>query len=714
MEELDLKELFTMVWRKKLSIIVIIAISILIGYIYTTNYTTPLYKSTATIMLGKINLIATATTEQEISNENVSISSSDLTLNSNLIVTYSELIKSRSVMEAAKENLNYDISVDALISSVSVSRVNDSDLLAITASNIDPNVAKDIVTSVVSIFAEKIKTIYKIDNVYVIDTPVAASGPYNINHKKDILMSACIGALVAAAYVFLWIFIDNTVKNSDDIENIVKIKNLINIPYDKRKKEELIVEKDSKSIISEAFRTFRTNVQFSTIDTSGAQTLLVTSCLPNEGKSYVSANLASAFAQVGKKVILVDSDMRRGRQARIFNVPNKNGLSNYISNIDANGFEINGHVSDYIKKTGIKNLSVITAGSIPPNPAELLSSERLKELVEELKKKFDVIIFDGAPVLPITDSLLIGRVVVKTIIVAEQNKTKRDNLINAKNSIEHVGGKVIGVALNKVTIAGGDYSDNYYYYSSEDKPLTFKEKVKRLIKKFSMSIKDKFSKVAKKEKTVEPIKNENKMQEEISNKNEVSDKKEEKRIKNEEEKKIKAEEKVQKKSEKVHEEEIKKEEQEKEKAILEEKAKKELEEAKKAEELAKEAELKEQKEQEKIANKEKRKAEWNNKINHITGKALAKKDEISENFNAKKEERQIKNSERKAKKAEKRKMRVEEKVMKYAEIAKIREEERIKREQEKAKLAVKKATDSKITDEDLEENLYPKSKYNKF
>ena len=123
----------------------------------------------------------------------------------------------------------------------------------------------------------------------------------------------------------------------------------------------------------------------------------------------MSANLAVAFAKAGKKVILIDADMRRGRESKIFNIPNELGLSNYLSNLDKNGMEINERVNKYIKETEVKNLNVITSGNIPPNSADLLTSDRLKELLKELGVFYDLIIIDGAPVLPSPDSLILTR-----------------------------------------------------------------------------------------------------------------------------------------------------------------------------------------------------------------------------------------------------------------------------------------------------------------
>ncbi len=759
MEELNFKDVLTIIWRKKISIIVIITISIIIGSVYTFKYTTPRYKSSASVILGKVS----SASNGEVLESEKDITMSDLNLNSSLIDTYSELVRSRSIMESVSQRLNHTISVDSLMESVSVARVGSSDLLQVTATNNDPVIAKNIVTEVVDVFSEYVKEIYKIENVYIIDQPSIEYVPYNINHVRDIAISILMGLIISILYVYIYSFVDNTVKSSKDIEELLNVKTLINIPFDKNKKEELITVNDSKSIISEAFKTLRTNIQFSNVDLKGAQTLLITSCLPSEGKSYVSANLAITFAQAGKKVILVDSDMRRGRQSKIFKVSNMNGLSNYISNIDSNGMEINWNLGEYIKRTDIKNLNIITAGSVPPNPAELLASARLNELIESLKNYYDIIIFDGAPILPITDSLILGRVLEKVMLVAENNKTKKDNLVKAKSNIEDVGGKVIGIALNKVDVSNGKYGDEYYYYysSQDEKTNTFKEKIcaftKEKIEKTHNCFENLVKKIKSLNKRISDVNKSEKMNKIEQRKIEAEKKKEvQRRIKAVEieenkrkiqERKRQAEEKAKRDAEiaKMREAEKQKIEQERARQA-EEKAKRDAEIAKKreaerlrkekerlaleaerikqakieAEERAKEdaimAEEKARREQEeqqrreeertkKIAIAEERakeraqkRAEWNKKVNVFKGKALAKKDEISEEIKLKAEEYSKKYNDYKAIKAEENKTKLEEKAKRDAEVAKIREEEKIKREQERKIQAEEKAKkDAEIT-----------------
>ena len=232
-------------------------------------------------------------------------------------------------------------------------------------------------------------------------------------------------------------------------------------------KKELIAELDPKSPISEVFRTLRTNIQF--MNTKGKlKTILVTSTFPGEGKSWVASNLAVTFAQAGKKVVLIDADMRKGRQYNIFGISPIPGLSNYLSGIDVdNGERDITDIADYVQDTEVDNLFVMPAGNIPPNPSELLISPQMVDLLEQLKDLCDIVIIDGTPNELVTDSLILTRLVDSTIIVTASKQTKKDNLRRAIQNIQNVGGKIAGVVVNKVPIAAKKYEQSYYYGSTE-------------------------------------------------------------------------------------------------------------------------------------------------------------------------------------------------------------------------------------------------------
>lgn len=219
---------------------------------------------------------------------------------------------------------------------------------------------------------------------------------------------------------------------------------------------ELIVATNPKSSIAEAIKTIRTNLQFSSVDDK-VKSILVTSSFSGEGKSFVTSNLAVAFAQAGTKVLIVDCDLRRGRQHNIFHVENLEGLSNLL--ID----DVEKKYKHYIKKTRYENIYVLPMGIVPPNPSELLASDKNKQLVEILAKNYDLVIYDGVPVGGLTDSIIMADLVDKIVIVSAYKQTPIELLNNTKKNLEKFSDKIAGVVLNKYPATKDHYYSNYYY-----------------------------------------------------------------------------------------------------------------------------------------------------------------------------------------------------------------------------------------------------------
>ena len=234
-------------------------------------------------------------------------------------------------------------------------------------------------------------------------------------------------------------------------------------------KKELITQRDPKSPVSEVFRTLRTNIQFMSTNKK-LKTLLITSTFPSEGKSWVASNLAVTFAQAGNKVILIDADMRKGRQYTIFGASPRPGLSNYLSGIDlTEGQEPD--IINYLQKTEIENLLLMPAGNIPPNPSELLVSPQMNKLLEDLKQACDIIVIDGTPCELVTDSVILSRIVDSTVIVTAHKETRKDNLERVIKNIQNVGGHLAGVVINKMPVSIKKYNENYYYASTSGSTL---------------------------------------------------------------------------------------------------------------------------------------------------------------------------------------------------------------------------------------------------
>lgn len=215
----------------------------------------------------------------------------------------------------------------------------------------------------------------------------------------------------------------------------------------------IITDVNPKSYISEAYRTLRTNIQFSTID-NNIRSIVITSPEPSEGKSTIITNLAVAFAQEGKKVILIDADLRKPTIHRYFMKSNRIGLSNLL----AGQFTIQQAITD----THIENLSLICSGPIPPNPAEMLNSKRMEQQLLELKDSFDIILLDTPPILAVTDSQVLSAKCDGVVLVLNSGKVKRDTARKAVERLQQVNARMLGVVLNNKERKQND--DSYYYY----------------------------------------------------------------------------------------------------------------------------------------------------------------------------------------------------------------------------------------------------------
>ena len=217
----------------------------------------------------------------------------------------------------------------------------------------------------------------------------------------------------------------------------------------------IVVADNPTSIVSEQIRTIRTNIQFSMIDKK-LQTLLVTSATAETGKTTIATNLAAAFAAEGLQVLLVATDMRKPRLQKIFDLSKEKGLTYLITNPLIK-------VEDVARKTYIENLSVITCGPVPPNPSELLNSNRMVELIEDMKEQYDLVIFDSPPLLAVTDAQILSTKVDGTIFVIPQGEVTNEEIRNASERLKKVNANVLGTVLNKVE----PNADAYYYYESE-------------------------------------------------------------------------------------------------------------------------------------------------------------------------------------------------------------------------------------------------------
>ena len=450
MEEINLKELFDYFIDKIKYIIIATLVCCLIGGIYTKFLTVPMYKSSTTVILGS-------------NQEGTGITQSDISINNNLVSTYAEIIKSRRVLEQVQKELNESYTYKELASEISVSSINNTQIIKITVEDNNALNAKIIANLVAKVFTVEVPELYNLDNVHILDVAIEEDEPYNINVAKSSIIGGLLGLVLSSGIFFVIYYFDRTAKSVEQVEEVLQMPILGSVEETKNLKEELVVATNPKEIISEQIRTIRTNLQFTSADEK-IKTILITSSIPSEGKSFISSNLATAFAQNNKKVLIVDCDMRKGRVNKIFKISNRIGLSNLLAYKE----DDEENLEDYVFKTKIDNLYVIPRGKVPPNPSELLNSQKTAKLISLLSEIFDYIIFDGPPVNGLSDSLIMSDFVDRTIVVTSLNSAPIELLESTKKMLTNVNAKVAGVIVNKVPRRKGSGKSYYYYENTEE------------------------------------------------------------------------------------------------------------------------------------------------------------------------------------------------------------------------------------------------------
>ncbi len=313
------------------------------------------------------------------------------------------------------------------------------------------------------------------NNLLVIDPAIVSFSPVSPRPMMNTLLATAVGAIWAVMIIFVREFLDDTIRSGEQLEHLTQLPVLahigkINDPKQELKEgdktkatkkvsqDHLIVVKHSRSPIAESYRMLRANIEFAVLDRP-LQTLLVTSSGPKEGKSTTVANLATAIAHTGRKVLIVDTDLRRPTIHTFFGLSNDQGITMALMHTDT-------PIGTYIQSTNVDNLSILASGPIPPNPAELLGSQRMNQIIDELKSMFDVVIFDSPPVMAVVDANLLARTCDATLLVVLIAATRAKGLVRTKEQLRQAGARLVGTVLNQVTKEHGGYYDYYHYYYS--------------------------------------------------------------------------------------------------------------------------------------------------------------------------------------------------------------------------------------------------------
>jgi capsular exopolysaccharide synthesis family protein len=296
--------------------------------------------------------------------------------------------------------------------------------------------------------------------VTVVQPPTTPTVPVSPKPVRNIVLGVVVGLLLGLGAAVLRETLDRSVKTADDVKRVTDAPLLGSIAHDPdAPKRPLIVEVDPRSPRAEAFRSLRTNLQF--VDAANhPRTIVVTSSLAGEGKSTLTANLALTMAQAGSRVCLIEADLRRPKVLEYMGLEGSVGLTDAL--IDR------ADVIDVIQPYGGTNLWVLGAGPIPPNPSELLGSTAMRALLQNLSSRFDYVVIDAPPTLPVTDAVVLCKLVDGAIVVVGSGIVDRDQLGHTLESLESVNGQILGLVLNRVPAKGGNQYGGYAYDAPEE------------------------------------------------------------------------------------------------------------------------------------------------------------------------------------------------------------------------------------------------------
>jgi capsular exopolysaccharide synthesis family protein len=449
---LNLQDFVKLLRTRWLTVVATTIVTVL-GAVAITLLTTPLYQASTRLFVSTTTGGASASDTYQGNR-----------LSQERVVSYTQLLTGQTLAQRTIDKLGLTISADTLRENVTASAKPDTVLIDVAVLDTSPVRARDIANALSDEFvvmARELETPEdgsKPDARVVVEQRASIPGsPVIPKTARNIGIGVVLGLFLGIGLAVLRDLLDNTVKNRDVLEEITGAGIVGSIPLDKdRRKHPAISFDRDNTTIAEAFRKLRTNLQFLAVD-NPPRVIVVTSSMPNEGKSTTAINIALALAEAEHNVVLVDGDMRRPMLHKYLDLVGPVGFSTVLSG----GVSL----SEALQKTSFPGVSVLTSGTAPPNPSELLGSQTAKKLLIELRAQFDYVIVDSTPLLAVTDATLLAAGADGVLIIARFSQTKRDQLVHAIRNLEDVGATVLGTVFTMTPTRGSSsYSYSYGYY----------------------------------------------------------------------------------------------------------------------------------------------------------------------------------------------------------------------------------------------------------
>lgn len=478
--EVDIGRIWKAIRKKFWLICIVSVLCAAITVVSTFFLVTPKYESSAMFYVNNNSL--------SVGDASFSISQGDISAAKSLVDTYIVILTSRACLNDVLDYTSIDMSDKELRSMISADSVNSTEIFKVTVTSTDPEEAEKLANAIAYILPKRISSIVEGTSANIVDSAVKASSPCSPSYPKNAVIGFVLGMLISLAVIVLKVVFDVTIRDEEDISRCCDYPILANVPdminntnsgseyygYGNRNsrktktnvsKRQAVIGKNISFVASEAYKLLRTKLQFSFVDEVVCPVIGVSSALAGEGKSLSSINLAYSLAQLDKRVLLIDCDMRRPSLSTKLSISKTPGLSNYLT-----GYNDITSVIQVCSLDEEKSFSIIASGDNPPNPIELLSSTKMAKVIERLRGSYDYIILDLPPVGEVSDAMVAAKLTDGVLLVVRQDYCNSVALSAAVSQFEFIESRILGIVLNCVGESSGSYSKyGKGYYSKYSK-----------------------------------------------------------------------------------------------------------------------------------------------------------------------------------------------------------------------------------------------------
>lgn len=451
--ELELRDYLRILRKRKWWVILSLVACLGAAAVFTVR-ATPVYEAESKLFVG----------QQQVTTQQLPQGVQVTQLSLQLLETYAEVLRTRPIAEHAVEEAALPIRPTDLVEDLEATPILDTQLIRLRYRSPDPALAQRVVNATADAFVSEIENIEAVPGttgeepavkVSVVESALRPESPVSPQPVRNMVLAFVLGAMLGVGVAFLVEYLDTSVKDTEDVERVTGYPVLAAVPRFDTKGEEVHLERDPQAASSEAFRKLRTAIQFLGVD-DPVRTVLVTSPFARDGKSTTAVNLAAAFAQGGYRTLLLEADLRRPSFHHVFGVrPDQGGLTGVLIGRTS--------VEAAVAETNIRNLACLHAGALPPNPVELLASEHAGEVVRGLRERYEMVIVDSTPLLPVADASALAPRCDGVLMVARAGQTHRERLGEAVELLGKVGGRPLGIVLNVLSPRDARYGYEYYY-----------------------------------------------------------------------------------------------------------------------------------------------------------------------------------------------------------------------------------------------------------